>query len=62
MSDPRPLSSVSEASAQLVMESDVRSAAEAVARSQDAGLTVRTVRGRKMRTVGRLFDEMAEAL
>jgi hypothetical protein len=62
MSDPRPLFSVSEAPALLAMESDVRSAAEAVARWQDAGLTVRTVRGRKMRTVGRLFDEMAAAL
>ena len=52
----------SEASSLLAMESDVRSAAEAVARWQDAALTVRTVRGRKMRTVGRLFDEMAAAL
>jgi hypothetical protein len=62
MRDLRPLFSVSEVSALLAMESDVRSAAEAVARWQDAGLTVRTVRGRKMRTVGRLFDEMAAAL
>jgi hypothetical protein len=62
MSDPRPLFSVPEASALLAIESDVRSAAEAVSRWQDAGLTVRTVRGRKMRSVGRLFDEMAAAL
>jgi hypothetical protein len=37
MSDPRPLFSVPEASALLAMESDVSSAAEAVARWQDAG-------------------------
>jgi hypothetical protein len=62
MSDPRPLLSVSEASAFLVMEADARSAANAVLGWADAGLTVRTVRGRKMRTVERLFDEMAAAM
>jgi hypothetical protein len=46
MSDPRPLLSVSEASAFLVMEADARSAANAVLGWADAGLTVRTVRGR----------------
>ena len=62
MSDPRPLLSVSEASALLVMEADVKSAGAAALSWGDAGLTVRTARGRKMRTVGRLFDEMAAAL
>lgn len=62
MSDPRPLLSVSEDSALLVMEADVKSAVDAALSWEDAGLTVRTARGRKMRTVDRLFDEMAAAL
>ena len=62
MSDPRSLLSVSEASAYLVMEADAGSAANAVLGWADAGLTVRTVRARKMRTVERLFDEMAAAM
>jgi hypothetical protein len=62
MSDPRPLLLVSDSSALLVSEADARSSAEAVLGWRDAGLTVRTVRGRKMRTVEGLFDEMAAAL
>jgi RNAse (barnase) inhibitor barstar len=62
MSDPPPLWSVSETSAFLVMEAHARSAANAVLGWADAGLTVRTARGRQMRTVERLFDEMAAAL
>lgn len=62
MSDPRALLSVSESSALLMMEADVKSAADAALSWGDSGLTVRTARGRKMRTVERLFDEMAAAL
>lgn len=62
MSDPRPLLSVSDSSALLMIEAHVKSVAEAVMEWRDAGLTVRSVRGRKMRTVGGLFDEMAAAL
>lgn len=62
MSDPRPLLSVSDSSALLTIEADVKSVTEAVMSWRDAGLTVRSVRGRKMRTVRGLFDEMAAAL
>lgn len=62
MSDPRLLLSVSDSSALLITEVDAKSVAEAVMGWRDAGLTVRSVRGRKMRTVGGLFDEMAAAL
>jgi Barstar (barnase inhibitor) len=62
MSDPRPLLSVSDSSALLVIEADAKSSAEVVLGWRDAGLTVRAVRGRKMRTVEDMFDEMAAAL
>lgn len=62
MSDPRPLLSVSDSSALLIIEADVKPMAEMVMGWRDAGLTVRSVRGRKMRTIGGLFDEMAAAL
>lgn len=62
MSDPRPLLSVSEASALLLVDAGVKSVADAALGWTDAGLTVRIARGRKMRTVERLFDEMAAAL
>lgn len=62
MSDPRPLLSVSDSSALLIAESDVKSVTEAAIGWRDVGLTVRNVRGRKMRTVASLFDELAAAL
>ena len=46
----------------LGLEGQVRAAAERIAAWSDAGLTVRTVRGRKARTVAELFDEFAAAL
>jgi hypothetical protein len=46
----------------MVIEADVASVAEAAMAWRDAGLTVRSVRGRKMRTVQGLFDEIAAAL
>ena len=62
MSDPRPLLRVSTDGALLLFESDSKSAAEAAWGWRDAGLTVRTARGLKMRTVQGLFDELAAAL
>lgn len=46
----------------LLFEAEPKVAAEAIMRWRDAGLTVRTVRGPKMGTVERLFDEVAAAL
>jgi hypothetical protein len=62
MSDPRPLMAVRPTTPLLLFESDSKGAAEAVSGWREAGLTVRVVRGRKMRTVDRLFDEFAAAL
>ena len=62
MGNPVLLASVSDSSALLIDEADAKSAAESVLNWRDAGLTVRTVRGSKMRTVERLFDELAAAL
>lgn len=62
MNDPRPLLSLSDSSALLITEADVKFVAEAVIAWRDAGLTVRSVRGRKMRNVESLFDEVAAAL
>lgn len=45
-----------------VFEADHQSAAETVAGWAEAGLTVRVVRGRKMREYQGLFDEFAAAL
>src|SRR5262249_13001237 len=61
MSDPGQLFVVSD-EAFVLLESDASSTADAASRWTQAGLTVRTVRGRKMRTVDGLFDEMAAAL
>lgn len=63
MSDPRPLMQVPERSALLLFsEPDVKQDAELGMAWSDAGLTVRTVRGRKMRVVDAMFDEFAAAL
>lgn len=62
MIDPRPLLTVSTDGALLLLESDAKSVAEAAWGWREAGLTVRTARGRKMRTVQGVFDEFAAAL
>jgi hypothetical protein len=46
----------------LLLEAEPQMAANALLAWLDAGLTARSVRGRKMRTVDGLFDEMAAAL
>ena len=46
----------------LVVESETKILAELMFGWRDAGLTVRVVRGQKMRSVQGLFDEMAAAL
>lgn len=46
----------------LLLEGDDQSVGSAVIGWVESGLTARTVRGRKMRTLGGLFDEFAAAL
>ncbi|MFC0707733.1 hypothetical protein FHR89_000759 [Cellulomonas uda] len=46
----------------LLLEGDVQSVGSAVSGWLESGLTARVVRGRKMRTLGGLFDEFAAAL
>ncbi|MDQ1742084.1 MAG: hypothetical protein QOE23_423 [Pseudonocardiales bacterium] len=62
MTDPRPLFEVRESTALRMSEVDADGSAAAVWAWREAGLTVRTVRGRKMRDLNGLFDEMAAAL
>ena len=62
MSDPRPLLTVSDSSALLISETDAKSVGNLLMAWREVGLTVRSVRGRKMRRVGDLFDEMSAAL
>lgn len=61
MSDLQPLLRIDSAPL-LLLETDLGAASDAMSAWRDAGLTVRSVRGRKMRTVDRLFDEVAAAL
>lgn len=46
----------------LLLEAEAKAAAEAIWGWREAALTVRAVRGRKMRTFEGMFDEMAAAL
>jgi hypothetical protein len=62
MTDPRPLLEIDASAPLLLFEADAKAGAEAAWGWREAGLTVRVARGRKMRTVDRLFDEMAAAL
>jgi len=62
MTNPLPLMKVSAEPRLFVFESDAKTTAEVALGWLDAGLTVRVVRGRKMRTVQGLFDEIAAAL
>src|SRR3954468_14606746 len=59
--DPRRLLEVG-GHAPLLFRGDQKMTAEAAWGWREAGLTVRVVRGRKMRTVGQLFDELSAAL
>jgi hypothetical protein len=59
---PRPLFVADDRSPFLLLEADASTGAEMSGGWRDAALTVRTVRGRKMRTVEGVFDEMAAAL
>lgn len=61
-SDLRPLFDVDGPAHLLMFEAEPKAAGEAIWGWREAGLTVRVVRGRKMRTVAGLFDEMAAAL
>lgn len=62
MTDPRLLFEVHGSAHMLMLEAEPKAAAEGIWGWREAGLTVRVVRGRKMRTVDGLFDEMAAAL
>jgi hypothetical protein len=59
---PLPLLRVAETTNLWTLECARGPASEAVIGWRDAGLNVRTLRGRKMRTVPSLFDEWAAAL
>lgn len=62
MSDRLPLLEVRPSAPLLLVEAGPKEAAEGVWGWREAGLTVRVVRGRKMRTVDALFDEFSAAL
>lgn len=62
MDDRSVLSDIDPSAALLLLQADSRSAAMEVGGWRDDGLTVLTVRGRKMRTLETLYDEMAAAL
>lgn len=60
--NPLRLLAVAAAPQLLVVEAEPKATAEAVTGWSDAGLVVRVVRGRKMRTWQGVFDEFAAAL
>jgi hypothetical protein len=62
MSDHRSLLEVDPQPRLLLFQADAKAAADAIGGWREAGLTVRTIRGRKMGTVDDLFDEVAAAL
>jgi len=62
MTDPRLLLEIQPAASLLLFAAEAKDGAEVAAGWRDAGLAVRVARGRKMRTVERLFDEFAAAL
>lgn len=61
MTDGSALTRVDPTRPFLVTEHDAQQLAAIIAQWGEAGLVVRTVRGRKMHDVDRLFDEMAAA-
>jgi len=60
--DPRPLLAVRDSAPFVLLRGDHKRAAEGLWGWREAGLTVRVVRGRKTRTVEKLFDEVSAAL
>jgi RNAse (barnase) inhibitor barstar len=62
MSDRRVLSEANPSAALLLWQVESEDAAQEVMRWREEGLTVRTVRGHKMRSVDALFDEVSAAL
>ena len=62
MSVPDVLTQVDSHASVLLSRLETQAAGTAVIEWRESGLTVRTVRGRKMRTVDDLFDETAAAL
>ncbi len=62
MNDPLALMKVEAEFRPLLLEGDAQAVGSAVAGWVESGLTARVVRGRKMRTLGGLFDEFAAAL
>lgn len=62
MMNPVPLLSVSSEPHLLLLNAEPKTAAEAASGWSEAGLVVRTVRGRKMRAWQGVFDEFAAAL
>lgn len=60
--DPRALLEIHGSSPLMLLRGDPKRAAEEVRGWGEAGLTARLVRGRKMRTVSKLFDEVSAAL
>lgn len=60
--DPRPLLKIHGKAPLMLLHGDPKHAAEEVWGWREAGLTVRFVRGHKMRTVVSLFDEVSAAL
>ena len=62
MTNLRPLLTVDPSVLLLILAEEPKVAAEAISGWRDSGLTARSVRGRKMRNVDALFNEMAAAL
>jgi RNAse (barnase) inhibitor barstar len=62
MTAPRPLLDAQNSPALLVLEAEPAPAAEAAMAWVEAGLTVRALRGEKMRSTDSLMDEFAAAL
>lgn len=60
--DPRALLEIHGSAPLMLLRGDHKRAAEEVRGWGEAGLTARLVRGRKMRTVSKLFDEVSAAL
>lgn len=62
MTDPGPLLVIGRQSPLLLLEANGTATAEAIWGWREAALTVRVVRGQKMRTVEGMFDEVPAAL
>jgi hypothetical protein len=62
ITDPSVLREVPDNPAVLLLEADVKAAVALVATVRDLGMTVKRLRGRKMRTVAGFYDEVAAVL